>query len=91
MGLPEEEKAVLVDSVLNIDSGLYSLGQLLNSALGSLGPVKDNMRKAGLHELNDQLNEALESFDVVKENITSLRKHAKKAYAVVDAIRKGAI
>ena len=89
MELPEEEKAVLVNAVSNIRGGLILSLNLLDTALRSIEPIQDEIRKAGLHETNDQLYDVLKNFDVVKDEIRSSLKHINKARGVTEAIEKG--
>jgi hypothetical protein len=89
MELPEEEKALLIDAVSNINGGLGLLSQQLDTALNSLEPIDDILIKMGNHELNDRLNKASKEFGDVREQIKSLYEHARRALSVTDSIGKG--
>jgi hypothetical protein len=93
MGLPEEEKAVLTDSVLNLQGGLYNLYKLINGVGLKVYKlhryVKIQQRLPAPGELHEQLNDIIHALDIVQENRRDLDEYAVKARGIVDAIYKG--
>jgi len=92
MELPEGEKAVLKDSVLNLQTGLYNLYKLIDgvglkvSKLHKYVEMQQRLPAPG--ELQKQLNDIIHALDIVQENRRDLDEYAVKARGV-DAINKG--
>jgi hypothetical protein len=89
MKLPEEEKAVLTDSVLNLQGGLNNLDKLINGVGAKVMKlhrfVEAQQRLPAPGELQEQLNDIIHAIEIVQDNGRDLDGYAVKARNIVDA------
>jgi hypothetical protein len=93
MALPEEEKAVLSDSLANIEGGLSILYQRIVETQDKVTDlysfVDKQQRIPGPAQLQKQLDEIRYALESIEDSRAFLRDYAQKARGVVDAIQKG--
>jgi hypothetical protein len=93
MELPEEEKAVLSDSILNLEGGLHVLYKSIVDTQKKVGElytfVDKQQRLPGPAQLQKQLDEIRYGLESIEDSRAFLRDYAQKAQGVVDAIQKG--
>ena len=92
MALPEQEIAVLTDSIYNIQIGHYGLfkqiAEIINKVADLHGFVQVQQRLPAPGDLQQALNDIIYSLDGLLDSRKPLQDHAQNARNVVDAFSK---